>query len=89
MDQRLLCRSTGTHRSPLFCLTNEPRQVAAREVTDEGPFEHAHFHFAWHVPDVRHDDIPALDVLSTLLGGGRSSRLYRQVRDTKTLGALR
>ena len=66
-------------------LAKEPRQVALREVIDEGPFEHAHFHFAWHVPDVRHDDIPALDVLSTLLGGGRSSRLYREVRDAKAL----
>jgi len=70
---------------PPVPLTAEPRQVAARETIDEGPFEHAHFHFAWHVPDVRHDDIPALDVLSTLLGGGRSSRLYREVRDAKAL----
>jgi zinc protease len=70
--------------SPVL-LTSEPRQVATREVFDEGPFEHAHFHYAWHVPDVRHDDIPALDVLSTLLGGGRSSRLYREIRDTKAL----
>ena len=70
--------------SPVL-LTSEPRQVATRKVFDEGPFEHAHFHYAWHVPDVRHDDIPALDVLSTLLGGGRSSRLYREIRDTKAL----
>ena len=70
--------------SPVL-LTDEPRQVAAREVIDEGPFEHAHFHFAWHIPNVRHDDIPALEVLSTLLGGGRSSRLYREVRDTQAL----
>ncbi|MEE2941831.1 MAG: pitrilysin family protein [Verrucomicrobiota bacterium] len=70
---------------PPVVLTNEPRQVAAREVIDEGPFEHAHFHFAWHVPDVRHGDIPALEILSTLLGGGRSSRLYREVRDNQAL----
>ena len=70
--------------SPVL-LTREPRQVATRKVFDEGPFEHAHFHYAWHVPDVRHDDIPALDVLSTLLGGGRSSRPYREIRDTKAL----
>jgi len=70
---------------PPVPLAAEPRQVAARETIDEGPFEHAHFHFAWHVPDVRNDDIPALDVLSTLLGGGRSSRLYREVRDAKAL----
>jgi zinc protease len=70
--------------SPVL-LTDEPRQVAAREVIDEGPFEHAHFHLAWHIPNVRHDDIPALEVLSTLLGGGLSSRLYREVRDTQAL----
>ena len=80
------CYAAQPARSlPPVMQTNEPRQVAAREVIDEGPFEHAHFHFAWHIPDVRHDDIPALDVLSTLLGGGRSSRLYRQVRAAKTL----
>ena len=70
---------------PPIPMAAEPRQVALREVVDEGPFEHAHFHFAWHVPDVRHKDIPALEVLSTLLGGGRSSRLYREVRDAKAL----
>ncbi|MBC8245858.1 MAG: insulinase family protein [Verrucomicrobia bacterium] len=70
---------------PSAPLTPEPRQVAPREVIDEGPFEHAHFHFAWHVPDVRHVDIPALEVLCTVLGGGRSSRLYREVRDAKAL----
>ena len=70
---------------PPVHLIREPRQVAAREVIDEGPFEHAHFHFAWHIPDVRHEDIPALEVLSTLLGGGRSSRLYSEVRDKSAL----
>ena len=74
-----------TRPLPSVPLVEEPRQMALREVIDEGPFEHAHFHFAWHVPDVRHDDIPAMDVLSTLLGGGRSSRLYREVRDTQAL----
>ena len=70
---------------PYVPLADEPRQVATREVIDEGPFEHAHFHFAWHIPDIRHEDIPALEVLSTLLGGGRSSRLYREVRDARAL----
>ena len=33
---------------------------------------------AWHIPEVRHPDIPALDVLATLLGTGHSSRLYQK-----------
>ncbi len=31
---------------------------------------------AYHIPDAAHPDAAALDVLETLLGGGRSSRLY-------------
>ncbi|MBO61846.1 MAG: hypothetical protein CMO63_07770, partial [Verrucomicrobiales bacterium] len=70
---------------PSVLIEKEPRQVAPRDCLEEGPFEHAHFHYAWHVPDVRHEDIPALDVLSVILGGGRSSRLYREIRDRKAL----
>lgn len=62
-------------------LPAEPGQTAAREVIEEAPVELGHLHFAWHIPDVRHADIPALDVLSVLLGGGRSSRLFQQVRE--------
>lgn len=64
-------------------LAEEPRQVAAREIIEEAPIELAHFHFAWHIPDIRHPDVPLLDVLSTLLGAGRSSRLYQEVREKK------
>ena len=35
----------------------------------------------WHVPELTHPDVPALDLLSTILGDGRSSRLYRKVRE--------
>ncbi len=59
----------------------EPRQAAPRESLEEAPVELGHFHIAWHIPDVRHPDIPALDVLSTLVGSGRSSRLYQAVRE--------
>jgi predicted Zn-dependent peptidase len=32
---------------------------------------------AWHAPRAGHEDAPALDVASTILSSGRSSRLYR------------
>ena len=63
-------------------LPQEPTQTAAREVLEEALIEQGHFHFSWHIPDVRHPDVPCLDVLATLLGSGRSSRLFRQVRET-------
>ena len=66
---------------PSAPLEEEPAQVAPREVIEEGTVELAHAHFSWHIPDVRHPDMPLLDVLATLLGNGRSSRLYQQVRE--------
>ncbi|MGA3181117.1 MAG: pitrilysin family protein [Verrucomicrobiota bacterium] len=66
-------------------LPQEPRQTGARETIEEAPIELAHFHIAWHIPDVRHPDMPALDILAALLGHGRSSRLFREVREKKGL----
>src|SRR2546426_3077332 len=70
---------------PPLVLPEEPKQTAPREVIEEAPIELGHFHFSWHIPDIRHRDIPALDVLATLLGNGRSSRLYQEVREKKGL----
>jgi zinc protease len=66
---------------PPIVLPEEPTQTAAREIVEEAPVELGHFHFAWHIPELRHTDIPALDVLAVLLGHGRSSRLYQEVRE--------
>jgi zinc protease len=66
---------------PPAVLPLEPRQTAAREIIEEFPVELGHVHFAWHIPELRHADVPVLDVLSVLLGGGRSSRLFQQVRE--------
>jgi zinc protease len=59
----------------------EPRQMAERVVIEEAPIELGHVHLSWHIPDVRHPDVPILDVLAVLLGGGRSSRLVQEVRE--------
>src|SRR5436309_1658452 len=70
---------------PPLVLPEEPRQTAPREVFEEAPIELGHLHFSWHIPGLRHPDVPVLDVLATLLGGGRSSRLYQEVREKKGL----
>lgn len=70
---------------PPMVLPEEPSQAASREVIEEAPIELGHFHFSWHIPGVRHADIPALDVLATLLGSGRSSRLFQSVREKQAL----
>ena len=70
---------------PPVLLLPEPRQTAPREIIEEAPIEMGHLHFAWHIPELRHPDVPILDVLAVLLGSGRSSRLYQQVRERQGL----
>lgn len=70
---------------PPSVLPGEPPQTAAREVIEEGPIELGYFHLAWHIPDIRHRDVPALDVLATLLGSGHSARLYQEIRERRGL----
>jgi zinc protease len=66
---------------PPVVLPLEPKQTSSREIIEEAPVELGHVHFAWHIPELRHADVPALDVLAVLLGSGRSSRLFQQVRE--------
>ncbi|HEY4415241.1 MAG TPA: pitrilysin family protein, partial [Verrucomicrobiae bacterium] len=70
---------TKSRALPPVVLPLEPKQTAAREIIEEANVELGHLHFAWHIPEVRHADVPILDVLAALLGGGRSSRLFQQV----------
>ncbi len=72
---------TKSRPMPPNVLPMEPRQTGAREIIEEAPIELGHLHFAWHIPELRHADIPVLDVFAVLLGGGRSSRLFQQVRE--------
>src|SRR5213596_1974801 len=65
---------------PVF-IPPEPPQLGRREVHREFSTELAHLAMAWHIPEVTSPDVPALDLLSTILGDGRSSRLYRRVRE--------
>src|SRR5215472_3197257 len=65
---------------PVF-IPSEPPQLGRREVHKEFATELSHLSMAWHIPEVTSPDVPALDLLSTILGDGRSSRLYQRVRE--------
>ena len=70
---------------PPVVLPGEPPQAAQREVIEEAAVELGHFHFAWHIPELRHPDVPVLDVLATMLGNGHSSRLFQEIRERRGL----
>jgi zinc protease len=65
---------------PVF-IPEEPPQLGRRNVQREFATELTHLALAWHIPAVTSPDVPALDLLSTILGDGRSSRLYRRLRE--------
>jgi zinc protease len=57
----------------------EPPQNGERRVIVQKQAQLPIVYLAWHVPNQRSDDAPALEVLSTVLSGGRASRLYRNL----------
>jgi zinc protease len=44
--------------------------------------------FGWRTPGTLDADTPGLDILATVLAGGRASRLYRAVRDRKLASSV-
>ena len=63
----------------------EPAQMGDRFARKTGPYEVARL--AWTYPSVAlsHPDTPALDVLASLVGSGRSSRLSESIKDRQQL----
>ena len=59
-------------------LVREPEQSGERRVQVEYDAEPV-LRIGWHVPEISHVDMPALAVLATLLTGGRTTRLYREL----------
>jgi zinc protease len=59
---------------------NEPSQRTLRTIKKAQDIQETHLSFAWHGTPLRHEDTPALDLLSVMLGSGESSRLYRHVK---------
>jgi zinc protease len=54
----------------------------------EGDIAQAELLFGWRTPELLHADTPALDVLSTVLSGGRASRLVRAARDRRLVSSV-
>ena len=65
--------------------TREPPQQGERRVTLTKPAQLPIQQALFHVPETRHPDSPALEVIATLLTQGQSSRLYRRMVDKEQL----
>ncbi|MBV8176939.1 MAG: insulinase family protein [Verrucomicrobia bacterium] len=74
-------------RGPLkaIMLPEEPPQLGRRETSQSFKADLAYFNLGWHVPGVSHDDMASVDAASVILGGGASSRLYKELREKEGL----
>ena len=66
-------------------LPDEPEQLGSRESHEFFDTQLTKLCLGWRIPALTHPDMPALDVLASVLGTGRSSRLYRQIRERERL----
>ncbi len=53
-----------------------------------GDIGQAQLAFGWRTPATLDNDTPGLDILATVLAGGRASRLYRAVREKKLASSI-
>lgn len=63
----------------------EPKQHGLRCRRKKFAIPASKLTLAWQIPAMDHPDTPALDLLATILGSGRSSRLYQNIRERTDL----
>lgn len=63
----------------------DPAQLGARHGRDTFAVPDTHLSLAWKIPALEDPSTPAFEVLASLLGQGRSSRLYRTLREERGL----
>ncbi len=71
--------------APLHLIPPEAKQVSGRVARKTGPYEVTRMMWAYRATAIDHPDTPALDVLASLIGHGRSSRLNRILKEEKKL----
>lgn len=66
-------------------IPDEAPQLGRREAHEEFPTELTRMFMAWPIPGMADPDAPALEVLGSILGSGRSAILNREIRERKNL----
>lgn len=61
------------------------RQQGMRVAFLEDVVQEAHLNLAWPIPDVHHDDLPALDLAASILSHGDSARLTLEIKRERQL----
>ncbi|BDS08433.1 peptidase M16 [Oceaniferula spumae] len=80
-----ICGDIPRRFTRLAQVTPEPPQLGQRIRRDTFAIPTSKLTLAWQVPSLEHPDAAPLDVLATILGSGRSSRLYQNIREKQGL----
>jgi zinc protease len=67
---------------------SEERDPGFRYRELSGDIAQTQIAMGWRTPGTLHPDSPALDMLATVLGAGRASRLYRAARERKLVSSI-
>lgn len=70
---------------PEAAIPSEPAQAGPRRAAESMDVAQTRIAFAFHIPSVHSPDIYPLDVLALLAGDGRTSDLYRELREEREL----
>lgn len=70
---------------PYVYIPDEPKQLGLRREIEEYEVEIASLQMGFHTIDIRSEDVYPLDLLAIILGQGKSSRLYKGVKESKQL----
>ena len=73
----------STNRVPDREKIHEPPQTHPRAFLLQEDVKESSIRIGFHIPEITHPDVPALDLLAQILGQGRSSRLYQALRMQK------
>lgn len=65
--------------------TKEPEQLGERRITVKRPSALPIVMISYHMPETRHADAPAFELIEAILSTGRSSRLYTRLVDRDQL----
>lgn len=74
------------HKPPKFSnAMAEPPQKGMKIIIRQMNVQSTYLAMGYHVPSLVHPEVPALDVLSHILGGAESSRLEQSIKEKKHL----
>lgn len=71
--------------NPPLYIPEEPRQTAPRFIRQSGPYSISRLSVAFHTVSLSDKDAPALDLLAAITGGGQSSRMVQDIKETRKL----